>query len=955
MKKYLLNFSCAAALLLSACATMSSTLPNGVTFVEKASTSKDTLVVPYEKLELDNGLTVLLHHDASDPIVHVNVTYHVGSNREELGKSGFAHFFEHMMFQGSRNVGDEQHFKIVSEAGGTLNGTTNLDKTNYYETVPKNHLEKMLWLEADRMGFLLPAITQESFEVQRATVKNERGQRVDNKPYGLVREKNSQALYPYGHPYSWPTIGHTADLNRVDVNDLKAFFKRWYGPNNAVITIGGDFDRAQTLDWVVKYFGSIPRGPEVTDLEKTKVTLDKDRYVSLEDNITLPLIQKSWPTVYARHEDEAPLDVLMQIIGSGKTSLLYQNMVKNGYAVQANAGHGCSELSCTFTVTALPSPAKGKSLANLDAIIADTFIEFESRGVLQSDLDRMKIGIRKGFIYGLESVQGKVSSLARWETFDNNPNLAQAELDRYEAVTSDDVMRVYHQYIKGKPSVTMSVVPKGQKHKVAKADNWWPTKRALPQSSSQSASIVQAEINDNFDRSIQPPSTEVPIVTIPTLWHTQLDNGIKVSGSVSTEIPTTAITVRMRTGQKDEPIGKLGLAGLTAAMMNQATKNTSAEDLSTKLQLLGSGVGIGAGTNSTSLSISSLSENLDATLEIAREKLMEPGFKQEDFDRLQNNMLEGIRSSKKKAAANAGSALSLLLYGRDNAFAYPGSGLEETVSNLTLADVKQYYKDHYSASIAEIITVSDLSKSDLTEKLSIFNNWQKTPVKTADIKPFPKLAGGTLYLIDKPDAAQSEIRIAKRSLIYDATGENYLTKLIAYPLGGAFNSRINLNLREDKGYTYGARAGFSGGKYTGSFGASAGVKRDATKDAIVEFFKEIDGFAKTGMTQEELDFTKSAKGQKDAGAYETARQKLGLIGHLLNYDLPEDYKAEQKKVLDGLTVEDTQRLAKAHLQSNDMIIVVVGDKAKILKDLQTLPYPIVDIDELGRELAIPRR
>ncbi|PHR59912.1 MAG: peptidase M16, partial [Robiginitomaculum sp.] len=228
MKKYLLNFSCAAALLLmSGCATMPSSLPDGVSFVEKASASKDTLVVPYEKLKLDNGLTVLLHHDASDPIVHVNVTYHVGSNREELGKSGFAHFFEHMMFQGSKNVGDEQHFKIVSEAGGTLNGTTNLDKTNYYETVPKNHLEKMLWLEADRMGFLLPAITQESFEVQRATVKNERGQNYDNKPYGLVREKNSQALYPYDHPYSWPTIGHTADLNRVDVNDLKAFFKRW--------------------------------------------------------------------------------------------------------------------------------------------------------------------------------------------------------------------------------------------------------------------------------------------------------------------------------------------------------------------------------------------------------------------------------------------------------------------------------------------------------------------------------------------------------------------------------------------------------------------------------------------------------------------------------------------------------------------------------------------------------
>ncbi len=949
MKKYLLSFSgLAAFLLVTSCATMLPTMPDGIKTVENVRASNDTLVVPYEKLLLDNGLTVLLHHDNSDPIVHVNVTYHVGSGREELGKSGFAHFFEHMMFQGSKNVGDEQHFKIVSEAGGTLNGTTSIDKTNYYQTVPKNHLEKMLWLESDRMGFLLPAITQESFEVQRATVKNERGQNFDNKPYGMIGERNAEALYPYGHPYSWPTIGYTADLNQVDVNDLKAFFKRWYGPNNATITIGGDFNRAQTLEWVVKYFGTIPRGPEVRDLEKTKVALDSDRYVSFEDNITLPLIRKSWPTVYARHEDEAPLDVLMSIIGTGKTSLLYKNMVKNGYAVQAGAGHGCSELSCTFTVLALPSPAKGKSLADLDQMIAETFEEFERRGVNQTDVDRMKIGIRKGFIYGLESVQGKVSNLARWETFDNNPNLAQAELDRYANVTTEDVMRVYRQYIKGKPSVTLSVVPKGHKDKVAMADNWSPAKRSLPQSTSQNLGAHQNVIKDSFDRSVQPPSTQVPTVTVPTLWYTKLDNGIKVSGTVSTEIPTTAITVRMKTGQKDEPIDKLGLAGLTAAMMEQASKNNTAEDLAGKLQLLGSTVGFGSGTDATILSISSLTENLDATLQIAHEKLMQPGFKQDDFDRLKNQTLEGIRSAKKKATSNAGSALSLLLYGRGNAFAYPGAGLEETVSKLTLDDVKQYYKKHYSADIAEIITVSDLSEADITKRLSIFNDWQKTPVQNAAIYPYPELAGGTLYLIDKPDAAQSEIRIAKRSLTYDATGENYLTKLIAYSLGGAFNSRINLNLREDKGYTYGANAGFSGSKYAGSFTARAGVKRGATKDAIIEFFSEIDGFAKTGMTQEELDFTKSAKGQKDAGAYETAAQKLGLIGHLLNYDLPQSYKTEQKEILDGLTVADTKRLANTHLQSKDMIIVVVGDKAKIISDLQTLPYKIVEVDELGR-------
>ena len=387
------------------------TLPSGITKIETIPSAKgDQVVIPYTKYKLDNGLTVVLHEDKSDPLVHVDVTYHVGSGREEPGRSGFAHFFEHMMFQGSENVADEEHFKIISESGGTLNGTTNGDRTNYFETVPSNQLEKMLWLEADRMGFFLDAVTQEKFEVQRETVKNERGQRVDNRPYGLLFERVGEAMFPEGHPYSWSTIGYLEDLDRASLTDLKKFFLEWYGPNNAVITIGGDFDTAQTLEWVKTYFGTIPAGPVQPDPEFVPISLEEDRYISLEDNVQLPLLYMSWPTVHANHADEAPLDVLANILGQGQTSILYKNIQKPGLTVQAASNHGCREIHCSFTLFTLANPAKVQNLADLETKMRAAFGEFETRGVLDDDLTRVKSSIISGLIYGLESVSGKLAN-----------------------------------------------------------------------------------------------------------------------------------------------------------------------------------------------------------------------------------------------------------------------------------------------------------------------------------------------------------------------------------------------------------------------------------------------------------------------------------------------------------------------------------------------------------------
>jgi len=923
-------------------------LPAGVTLLETVSKKGDEVVIPYKKYKLDNGLTVVLHQDKSDPLVHVDVTYHVGSGREDIGKSGFAHFFEHMLFQGSKNVKDEQHFALITESGGTLNGSTNGDRTNYYETVPSNQLEKMLWLEADRMGYFLngPAVGDKAFEVQRETVKNERGQRVDNQPYGLLFERVGEAMFPEGHPYSWSTIGYLEDLDRADINDLKRFFLKWYGPNNATLTIGGDLDEAETLAWVKKYFAPIPSGPEVGNPEYVPVTLDEDRYISLEDkNARLPLLFMAWPTVHANHPDEAPLDVLQNIMGGGQTSLLYKNLEKPGLTVQAAAGHACREISCSFTLFALANPARVKSLTDMEKVIRDSLVEFEGRGVQDDDLTRVKANIVSGMIYGLESVSGKISQLAAYQTYRDNPNGIGDDIARYENVTKADVMRVYNQYIKDKSAVVMSIVPEGAKAAIAKPDTWERYERTLPPAT-EAEPFDWTPPEDDFDRSVIPPAGANPSIKAPDVYNTSI-NGIPVLGTINNEVPTTTVSVRIKTGQSHEPMDKLGLAALTAAMVDEGTESMSVEDISNELAKLGSSYSWSSGDTYTTLRIRSLTKNLDKTVELAVKSIMEPKFDQADFERNKANTLQGIRQAKKQPSQTASDIFNKLMYGTDNNFAYSSAGTEETVPNITLDDVRAFYTSNYSPKVASIIAVSDLGEAALTKALAPLKTWEGGDVPSADAKPFPELDSKTVYFIDQPGAPQSEIRIGKRALPYDATGEYYQAGIMNFMLGGAFNSRINLNLREDKGYTYGARSFFNGDETRGWYRAGAGVRADSTAASIKEFTSEISKYHAEGVTPEELAFTKAAMGQRDARAYETPRQKLGFLGRMMTYDLKPSFVDKQADILQGMSKADIDALADKHLNLDDMIMVVVGDKAKYMSEVEALGYPVVEIDADG--------
>ena len=929
-------------------------LPPGIALVETLERKPgDEVVIPYARYRLDNGLTVILHEDRSDPLVHVDVTYHVGSAREEVGKSGFAHFFEHMMFQGSSNVGDEQHFKIVSESGGTLNGTTNVDRTNYFQTVPANQLEKVLWLEADRMGFLLDAVTQEKFEVQRDTVKNERGQRVDNRPYGLLYERVGEALYPEGHPYSWSTIGYIEDLDRVDVNDLKRFFLRWYGPNNAVLTIGGDFDTAETLRWIGKYFGSIPRGPHVAMPEKPTVALDADRYISLEDNVALPLLHMAYPTVHRFHPDEAPLDVLMFLLGSGETSLLYKNMVKNQIAVQAGASHGCGELACVFAITALPNSAAGKTLADLERIARQSLLEFEQRGASEDDLERARMDIVASMIYGLESVAGKVRQLAYYQTLTGRSDYIAEDVARYENVTREDVMRTYQHYVGGKPAVVMSIVPHGQAELRASEDTWQRYQRQLPDYQGVSEQdLAYRPASDDFDRSVVPPAGSNPALTLPAIWRGELKNGIRVLGARNDEVPTTTIRLRIAAGQRNESLAQLGLAALAAGMLNEATERSSNEQLSDRLQKLGATISFGAGDNDTVATVRSLTRNLDATLAILAEKLMQPKFDPADFDRLKAQTLQAIETSKKEASPTADVVYRLLLFGAQNPIAYLDAGTSATVGALGVDDARDFYARHYSPANASLVVVSDLDQASVLRKLAVLETWQGADVAKAPLAAFPDTGKTKIYLVDKQGAAQSEIRIGKRALNFDATGAFYRAGLANFVLGGTFSSRINLNLREDKGYTYGARSGFSGEEDYGMFTARAGVRRDATAASIVEFEKEIRRYAKDGIAADELAFTRNAIGNRDARSYETPLQKLAFLSRILAYDLADDFVVRQNEILANVEAQELNAIVAEQLAMDDMVIVVVGDRSAVQPELEALGYEIVHLDADGNPLAM---
>ncbi|HEX8659445.1 MAG TPA: insulinase family protein, partial [Hymenobacter sp.] len=731
----------------------------------------------------------------------------------------------------------------------------------------------------------------------------------------------------------------------------KNFFLRWYGPNNATLTVGGDVKPAEVVKLAEKYFGPIKRGPAVAKPEATAPALAADRYVSYQDNVRFPMLQMVFPTVAHGHPDEIPLDALAKILGDGKNSLLYKNLVKSQKAVQAQAYQYNQELGGVMFFIALPFP--GKTLDSTEYIVRNTLKEFEKRGVTDADVQEFKAQTEAGIVSSLASVQGKVSQLAANQTFFGNPNHLTLETKRLQSLTKADIQRVYDKYLKGKHAVLLSVLPKTGAVAAAKPDNYTVDKSGYKAPDYGYNGLKYLKATDTFDRSKQPAAGANPVVKVPALYQETLPNGLKVVGTKNTEIPAVTMRLSIRGGHRLEQSmpGKAGLAELTASMLNEGSEKYSGEELAAKLDRLGSDISVYAGDNETTVSVQSLTKHLPATLALLEQRLLHPRFDAEDFNRLKKQQLEKIANFANQPAVIADLTYNRLVYGAGNIAGTAVAGTTASVSSLTLDDVKDFYNKYYAPNVSYLVVVGDVDQPTLTPQLGFLKTWaQKSvtiPTDVAGAQPDKT----TVYFVNKPGAAQSEIRVGYlTNLTYDATGPYYRAYLANYLLGGAFNSRINLNLRENKGYTYGARSGFSSSRYAGPFTAQAGVRADATAASVKEFMSEITNYA-AGISDEELAFLQSSVGQNDALRYETGQQKAGFLARLVEYNLDPNYVQQQSTILKALKKDDVQASAKQYLPADKMYIVVVGDRAKAFPALGELGYPVVELDLEGNPVV----
>ena len=924
---------------------------------KKSSEKTQTkLSIDFEKYQLENGLDVVLHQDKSDPIVSLAIQYGVGSNREKTGRTGFAHLFEHMLFQESENVPQDQFFKKIQDAGGTLNGGTWKDGTIYYEIVPNNALETVLWLESDRMGFLINTVTESAFYNQQEVVQNEKRQRVDNNPYGHTSWVIDKNLYPEGHPYNWQVIGELVDLQNATIDDVREFYNSYYGPNNATLVLAGDFETEDAKALIKKYFGEINPKEEVAKLEPQPVTLSKTKRLFHEDNFaTAPQLNMVWPTPQQYKEDAYALDFLAELISNGKKAPLYQVLVKDkNLTSRTTAYNNSQELAGEFYITITAN--NGVNLNEVETGIFEAFKILEIEGVSDRDIERIKSGLETNFYNGIGSVLGKSFQLAQYNVFAGDPGFITTDIENIKKVTKEDVMRVYEKYIKNKPFIMTSFVPKGQLTLVTENSTKAPViEEKISENIAKTIESSKEKISktpSNFDRSVEPSQGISPKLNTPSSWTTTLGNGMKVYGIEQNEIPTVNFSLVMEGGHLLDDINKNGVANLMTDIMMEGTANKTPLELEEEIEMLGARINMYTTRESIVISANCLVRNFDETLALVEEILLEPRWDEEEFARIKIKTINEIKRSDANPNVVAGRVYNKILYGKNHIFSYPTSGTVASVEALTIEDLKAFYYKNFSPSISNFHIVGAITEADSKNNLTSFGEkWKAKEVIIPSYLIENNRDKASLYFVDIPGAKQSVINIGYISMAR-TDKDFYPAEVMNYKLGGSFSGNVNLILREEKGYTYGARTGFNGSKIKGTFKASSSVRTNTTGESVSIFKEEIADY-KNGVSQEDLDFTKNAMIKSNARRFETQFSLLGMLQEMSTYNLPADYIAEEEAFISAMTLEQHKQLANKYLDETKMAYVVIGDAATQFSQFKDMDFDEVKLmSKEGQELEL---
>jgi zinc protease len=927
---------------------------------EMANKTEDSarLSVEFEKYEIENGLDVILHQDKSDPIVSVAIQYGVGSNREHTGKTGFAHLFEHMLFQESENIPQDEFFKKIQDAGGTLNGGTWSDGTIYYEIVPKNALETVLWMESDRMGFLINTVTESAFTNQQEVVQNEKRQRVDNRPYGHTGWVLDKNLYPEGHPYNWQVIGELEDLQNATVEDVKEFYDKFYGPNNATLVLAGDFDKEEAKTLIEKYFGEIKRRQEVLPLKPQPVTLSESKRLYHEDNFaTAPQLNMVWPTIQQYTEDAYALDFLGEILANGKKAPLYKVLVKEKDLTSRTTAYGnAKELAGEFQISITAN--NGKSLKDVENGIYEAFALFEKEGVTDRDVERIKAGLETQFYNGISSVLGKSFQLAQYNVFAGDPGFIEQDIENIKKVTKEDVMRVYEKYIKGKPFILASFVPKGELNLIAENSVKAPVvEEEIKENVEKKVEDENTEIvktPSNFDRSVEPVQGPAPQLNVPKSWTAELSNGLRVYGIEQNEIPTVNFSLVIEGGHLLDDKNKNGVANLMTDIMMEGTANKTPQELEEEIELLGATINMYTTNESIVIQGNTLVRNFDKTMKLIEEILLEPRWDEEEFARIKTKTINEIKRQNADPSSVASKVYNKLLYGEDHIFSLPAIGTEESVAAITIDDLKEFYNKNYSPSISSFQIVGKIDQAEAMANLKgLETRWKAKEVTIPQYPIANNRDKASLYFVDIPDAKQSVINIGYIA-IPRTDPDFYPVEVMNYKLGGSFSGNVNMILREEKGYTYGARTGFSGTKIPGKFTASSSVRTNTTGESV-QIFKDQIGEYKKGISDEDLEFTKNALIKSNARRFETQSNLLGMLREMSEYNLPANYIEKEEQIIKDMTLDRHRALANKYLDESKMAYLVVGDAASQFVQFKAMGFDEVKLlDKEGDEVELTK-